>query len=46
MVDLAGGTVTDLGGEPWTADSDGIVASNGRAHTELLEILAAYGLDS
>jgi myo-inositol-1(or 4)-monophosphatase len=46
MVELAGGTVTDLGGDPWTTDSDGIVASNGRAHGELLDILATYGLDS
>ena len=28
----AGGTVTDVHGDPWTVDSDGIVASNGRAH--------------
>jgi myo-inositol-1(or 4)-monophosphatase len=46
LVELAGGTVTDLAGEPWTADSDGIVASNGRAHGELLDLLAEYGLVS
>lgn len=44
MVELAGGTVTDLSGEPWSPDSNGIVASNGRAHDELLEVLAAYDL--
>jgi myo-inositol-1(or 4)-monophosphatase len=40
MVELAGGTVTDLQGEPWRPDSDGIVASNGRAHDELVELVA------
>ncbi|MHC3380983.1 inositol monophosphatase family protein [Haloarcula sp. H-GB5] len=32
MVRQAGGTVTDLDGEPWTHDSDSVVASNGEAH--------------
>ena len=32
MVRMAGGTVTDLDGEPWTHDSDSVVASNGEAH--------------
>ncbi|MCJ0618945.1 inositol monophosphatase [Haloarcula hispanica] len=32
MVRRAGGTVTDLDGEPWTHDSDSVVASNGEAH--------------
>ncbi|MDQ2072282.1 inositol monophosphatase [Haloarcula sp. H-GB4] len=32
MVRQAGGTVTDLNGEPWTHDSDSVVASNGEAH--------------
>lgn len=40
MVELAGGTVTDLEGEPWTPDSDGIVATNGRAHEAVLDCLA------
>lgn len=40
MVRAAGGTVTDLDGEPWTHDSDGLVASNGEAHDELLAAAA------
>ncbi|MFU1781549.1 inositol monophosphatase family protein [Haloarcula japonica] len=39
MVRQAGGTVTDLDGEPWTHDSDSVVASNGEAH----DILVAAG---
>lgn len=46
MVELAGGTVTDLSGDPWTPEGNGIVASNGRAHDELLDLLAEYDLDS
>lgn len=37
MVERAGGTVTDVRGEPWTPDSEGLVASNGEAHTRVLE---------
>lgn len=37
MVDVAGGTVTDLDGEPWTPDSRGLVASNGEAHDLVLD---------
>jgi myo-inositol-1(or 4)-monophosphatase len=40
MVELAGGTVTDLQGAPWRPGSDGIVASNGRAHDELVDLVA------
>ena len=36
MVEQAGGTVTDIHGDPWTHDSQGLVASNGTAHDELL----------
>ncbi len=36
MIRQAGGTVTDLDGERWRHDSDGLVASNGTAHEELL----------
>ncbi|WP_262177928.1 inositol monophosphatase family protein [Haloarcula laminariae] len=36
LVRQAGGTVTDLEGARWTADSPGLVASNGEAHDELL----------
>lgn len=40
MVRRAGGTVTDLGGKEWDHDSDGLVASNGEAHDELLAAAA------
>ena len=36
MVRTAGGTVTDLDGEPWRHDSTGLVASNGPLHDEAL----------
>ncbi|WP_336339214.1 inositol monophosphatase family protein [Haloarcula brevis] len=36
MVRRAGGTVTDLDGEPWSHDSDSVVASNGEAHEALV----------
>jgi myo-inositol-1(or 4)-monophosphatase len=39
LVSEAGGKVTDLSGEPWTHASDGLVATNGRLHAEVLEIL-------
>lgn len=38
MVEWAGGTVTDLNGDDWSYDSHGIVASNGGAHDELVEV--------
>jgi myo-inositol-1(or 4)-monophosphatase len=44
LVREAGGTVTDVAGDPWDYDSDGLVASNGRAHDELLDA-AADALD-
>jgi len=37
MVRAAGGTVTDLDGEPWRYDSVGLVASNGQIHATLLD---------
>lgn len=37
MVEWAGGTVTDLDGNPWRHDSRGLVASNGQTHGALLE---------
>ncbi len=40
MVDWAGGTVTDLEGNPWHSECRGIVASNGTAHETLLEAVA------
>ena len=36
MVEWAGGTVTDIQGDPWRYDSRGLVASNGRAHDAVL----------
>ena len=41
LIRRAGGTVTDLGGEPWAHDSAGLVASNGEAHEELLAAAGA-----
>ena len=40
LVSEAGGKATDLSGEPWTYASDGLVATNGRLHAEVLETLA------
>lgn len=42
IAERAGGVVTDLDGTPWTPDSDGIVATNGQAHDEVVEILAEF----
>jgi myo-inositol-1(or 4)-monophosphatase len=39
LIERAGGTVTDLAGDEWSPDADGIVASNGHAHDRLLEII-------
>ncbi|MFB6075320.1 MAG: inositol monophosphatase [Haloarculaceae archaeon] len=36
LIRQAGGTVTDFAGERWRHDSDGLVASNGRAHDAVL----------
>ncbi len=36
LVAAAGGTVTDIHGDPWRHDSVGLVASNGAAHDEVL----------
>jgi myo-inositol-1(or 4)-monophosphatase len=36
LVRQAGGTVTDLDGDDWRHDSDGIVASNGHVHDHVL----------
>jgi myo-inositol-1(or 4)-monophosphatase len=40
LVRLAGGTVTDVHGDPWRHDSEGLVASNGEIHDELLATAA------
>ena len=45
MVERAGGTVTDLQGRRWTADSDSIVATNGRVHQEVLTAFESVGVD-
>ena len=37
LVEAAGGTVTDIHGEPWRHDGRGLVASNGEAHDVVLE---------
>jgi myo-inositol-1(or 4)-monophosphatase len=38
LVRQAGGTVTDIHGEPWSHDSHGIIASNGHIHEELVDV--------
>ena len=40
LVAEAGGRATDLSGGPWTHASDGLVATNGRLHAEVLEVMA------
>jgi myo-inositol-1(or 4)-monophosphatase len=45
MIEQAGGTVTDLDGDPWTADTAGLVASNGERHDELLAAARALERD-
>ena len=37
MVRLAGGTVTDVHGNRWTPDAEGLVASNGTRHNVVLD---------
>ena len=41
LVEAAGGTVTDIHGEPWRHDSRGLVASNGAAHDAVLDAARA-----
>lgn len=43
LVEQAGGTVTDLDGDPWRYDCRGLVASNGQAHDAVLA--AANAID-
>jgi len=38
LVKEAGGKVTDMKGRPWTLQSDGVLASNGKLHNKLLKI--------
>jgi myo-inositol-1(or 4)-monophosphatase len=42
LVRRAGGVVTDFDGDRWMTESDGMIASNGRVHEELLAV--AQGL--
>lgn len=39
LVSEAGGLSTDLSGEPWSLDSDGLIAANPLLHAEILQIL-------
>lgn len=43
LVERAGGTVTDIRGDPWEPAADGLVASNGESHDEVLERVADVG---
>lgn len=43
LVPEAGGRVTNLQGNPWTSDSDGLVATNGPLHEEVLALLNKAG---
>lgn len=38
MIEEAGGKITDIDGEKWTHESQGLVASNGRSHDEILAV--------
>jgi fructose-1,6-bisphosphatase/inositol monophosphatase family enzyme len=39
LVSEAGGRATDLSGEPWSLTSEGLIATNGALHDEVLETL-------
>jgi myo-inositol-1(or 4)-monophosphatase len=39
LIRRAGGTVTDLAGDPWTPRSEGLVAAGGGIHDDLLALL-------
>ena len=39
VAEEAGGKVTDFSGKKWNSRTENILASNGRRHKELLEIL-------
>ncbi len=39
LVNEAGGRATDLSGEPWTPESDGLVATNAPLHQQVLHLL-------
>lgn len=37
----AGGRATDLDGKPWTLDSEGLIATNGHLHDEVMKIITS-----
>lgn len=41
LVEAAGGTVTDPDGSAWSAETDGLVASNGRTHDAVVDSIQA-----
>ena len=43
LVRAAGGVVTDLDGDTWEPDSEGLVASNGEIHDDALDAARAIG---
>ena len=44
VVTAAGGIVTDLAGEPWTADSKSALAAAPGVHERMLEIVKSVGV--
>jgi myo-inositol-1(or 4)-monophosphatase len=43
MVAEAGGRVSDFEGRPFTLDAPGLVATNGRVHDPIIEVLNLGG---
>ena len=43
LVRAAGGIVTDLAGQPWTAESKSALAAAPGIHEQILELVAAAG---
>lgn len=39
LIEEAGGKVTDISGNPITAESDSVIASNGKVHDQMMELL-------
>ncbi|MCH7492701.1 inositol monophosphatase [Patescibacteria group bacterium] len=44
MVKEAGGRITDGDGKPWSVNSDGLVASNGKIHNQLVRLVKSCSL--
>jgi myo-inositol-1(or 4)-monophosphatase len=42
LVTEAGGTLTNFGGAPFSSRGRDVVASNGRIHREMLDVIAAH----